>query len=555
MPKDPIVVTSHVSRDFLQNAVYFNTLQKVIWEYVSNSLDNAKDDIPVTVSVDLIPTTPKKLIIADDGIGMSREDLSNFFTMHAENIQRKKGKRVRGRFGTGKSAAFGIANVLEIDTIKEGLHNHVRLSRSSIESAVDGKSFPVEVLAENEKVSTDNNLDGTKVFIVDFIEDKFKFEPVILYIERHLSRYKQRATVIINGHTCKFHEPACSKSYEFQPETPDILEKLGQVKLLVKVSPKPLDSDFIGVDVLSYGLWHETTLAGVENKEFSNRIFGEVDVEKLEDDTFSIPPFDNTRNNQLNRSNPTVIVLLAWIGQKIEEVRKEIVQEEEERRRSDQFKRLQKSSKEIERLLNEDFSSIIDQYELARKVSSTQAKRMSTEAGGEGTVLPGEGDLPSRFDPAGYERGDGHTTGQNPPGEGDVPREMGPDLIPGDHPGSSQEISNKETQRKVKRGVFSIQWVEGSPDDDRSEYKKDERTIYINLNHPQVKAAQENSGGALDSRQFKEITYEIAIVEYALAVQYERAENEELDTFDALFEVGSIIDRVTRKITSILSPD
>ncbi len=56
----------------------------------------------------------------------------------------------------------------------------------------------------------------------------------------------------------------------------------------------------------------------------------------------------------------------------------------------------------------------------------------------------------------------------------------------------------------------------------------------------------------MDSKEFKELTYEIAVVEYALAVQYERAENEDLDTFDALFEVGSIVDRVTRKITETL---
>jgi len=307
--------------------------------------------------------------------------------------------------------------------------------------------------------------------------------------------------------------------------------------------------------VLSYGLWHETTLAGAENKDLSNRIFGEIDVEKLEDDESPIAPFDNTRNNQLNRSNPLVVTLLAWLNQKIEMVRLEIVAEEEERRRSEQYKRLHKSSKEIEKILNEDFNSIIEQYELARKVTSTQARKLSTQAGGEGVVLPGDGDLPSRFEPAGFERGDGHTAGLNPPGEGEEPRELGPNLLPGDHPGSPQEISEKETQRKVRRGVFSLQWVEGSPDDHRSEYKKDERTIFINLNHPQVKAAQINSGGSIDSKQFKEITFEIAIVEYALAVQYERAENEDLDTFDALFEVGSIIDRVTRKITQSLSPE
>ena len=95
--------------------------------------------------------------------------------------------------------------------------------------------------------------------------------------------------------------------------------------------------------------------------------------------------------------------------------------------------------------------------------------------------------------------------------------------------------------------------MDGSPEEGRSEYKKEERTIYINLNHPQVKAAQKASNYSLDSRQFKEIAYEIAVVEYAIAVQYERSLNEELDAFDALFEVGSIIDRVTRKIALSLS--
>ena len=39
-----IEVTSHVARDFLQNAAYFNTMSKVVWEYVANSLDAVKDD-------------------------------------------------------------------------------------------------------------------------------------------------------------------------------------------------------------------------------------------------------------------------------------------------------------------------------------------------------------------------------------------------------------------------------------------------------------------------------------------------------------------------------
>lgn len=39
--KTEIRVSTHVARDFLQSAAYFNTVPKVVWEYVSNSLDNS----------------------------------------------------------------------------------------------------------------------------------------------------------------------------------------------------------------------------------------------------------------------------------------------------------------------------------------------------------------------------------------------------------------------------------------------------------------------------------------------------------------------------------
>lgn len=550
MPINKIKVSSHVSRDFLQNSQYFNTLPKVIWEYVSNSLDNAKDDIPAIVSVDLIPTNPKKLIISDNCVGMSRDDLIHFFQMHGVNTLRKKGKRVRGRFGTGKSASFGIANSLEIDTVKSGKRNLVKLTRHAIIEASHGNEFPVEEIIVDETVSNNDQKDGTKIIISDFIINKINFEQSILFIERHLSRYKSKATVIINGHTCKFNEPGNIKKYEFKSEN-GVANLLGEISLIIKVSPKPLEPDLNGIDILSYGIWHGTTLAGIENKELSNRIFGEIDVEKLEDFEGPIPAFDNTRNNQLNINNPLVITLIAWIGSKIELVRKELVLEEQERKKSEQFKRLDESSKEIEKILNDDFNKLIEQYELARKVNANQSIRTSLIDGGEGEILPGDGDLPSRWQISGQEHGEGKK-GKLPPGEGQTPREFGPNLINGNQTGSPKSLSKVNSNKRQKRGIFSIEWIEGTPEDKRSEFKKEDRTIYINLKHPQVESVLKSSGGSVESRQFKETIYEIAIVEYSLAVQNERAENEDLDPFDAIFDIRDIIDRLTKKIYQVL---
>lgn len=115
-------VTTHVARDLLQNAAYFNSVPKAVTEYVTNAIDNPPPGQPVHCEVTL---TRKAIRIADDASGMTYTELSNFFQMHGENVQRKRGRAVRGKFGTGKSAAFGIANTLRIETVKDGKRNVV----------------------------------------------------------------------------------------------------------------------------------------------------------------------------------------------------------------------------------------------------------------------------------------------------------------------------------------------------------------------------------------------------------------------------------------------
>ena len=154
-----IQVTSHVARDFLQNAAYFNTMSKVVWEYVANSLDAAKDGIIVVIAIEI---TNHEVRISDNSRGMSRNELSKFFQMHGENLLRKQGRRVRGRFGTGKCAAFGLANFLRIDTIQAGLRNVVELHRKDIERAQSGEPFFVQDIEENQPTHED---DGTIIII------------------------------------------------------------------------------------------------------------------------------------------------------------------------------------------------------------------------------------------------------------------------------------------------------------------------------------------------------------------------------------------------------
>ncbi len=539
-----ISVTSYVSRDFLQSASVFNTLPKVVWEYVSNSLDNGKEDTPTTVVVD-IRTDENTLTVADNGSGMSRSDLENFFKMHGENVQRKKGKKVRGRFGTGKSAAFGIAKSLTIDTRQGGKRNVVSLNLDDIKRQISGNSLDVNEMAIDE--ATDQE-DGTIVEIKEFVTSRLDVETTIGYIEKHLARLHLRANVLINGHTCKFKEPPVKHSITVGAPL-EIQKYLGSPSLIINVAPFALDQDDKGVDILSDGIWHETTLGDVEGKELSDRLFGEVDVPLLESVDDDVAPFDNTRNNLLNRANPRVVILIAWISQELEKVRQSLVQEEKERRKTEQARKLEQEAQRMADILNDDFKGLMIELEVSRRISGKSKSKIEDSASEQGTILPGDGNQISDWQKSGQPHGNGHK-GTNPPGEGELSRD-GPSLMSGKSQGSQME--SKDSGNKRRSGLFTIEFVNSTPDYPRSEYKRLDHKIMINLDHPQIALALKDGGGGQDSPHFRSMVYEVATVEYAQAIPFERIQQgEKVDASEALFDVGYTIDRITRRFSSIL---
>ncbi len=493
-----IEVTSHVARDFLQNAAYFNTMSKVVWEYVANSLDAVKDDSLTIIAVEI---TSHEVSISDNSRGMSEKELGSFFEMHGENNLRKEGKRVRGRFGTGKCAAFGLANSLRIEATQAGLRNIVELHRKDIEKAQSGEPFSVQDIEINEPADGD---DGTIVVIREFNIKRLDVDKVISYVERHLSRYRTRAHVTVSGHVCKFKEPPSVAQFERLPPT-EVAKHIGDVSLNVKVSPVPLDDDTRGIDILSHGIWHETTLAGIERKENANQIFGQIDVPILEDGEWPIPAFDNTRNNTLNRQNPVVVVLLGWLSKELEEVRSELVRQTREKRQSEMEAKLVKEADRISNILNQDFAQQELELEMVQRVKRSRSGDVQGNTPRKKPAAPGGNKSKPRKDPSGEDK-------------------------------------------KRRKAVFSIEFERVTAEQNRSRYTGDTKTIFINLDHPQIASAFETGGNSTDSREFREVCYEVAAVEYAIALPYEKLEKDELyPAEDALFDVKETIDRVTKR--------
>ena len=539
-----LVVTSNVGRDLLQASQHFKSDRTVVWEYVANSLQYTNAGIPPEVVI-AINERRKRITIADNGEGMRLSGLEHFFQMHGENLERAEGRIGRGMFGTGKSAAFGIADELVVATVRNGKKTRVRLHRNDVVRATDGDPIPIQVM-ESEVSTGEPN--GTVIEISDIHLKKLDRAGVISYIERNLSHYPRDVSVFVDHHQCEFRQPDTAEEHSFEPEG-DIARELGAgVQLYVRVAKGPLDEELRGIQVFSYANWHETTLAGAEGKPMSEYLFGEVDIPALEEFEGPIPPFDNTRSGRLNPENAIVAALYRFIGPNVDGVRRQLVTRERERARTEEARLLAQQAEKISEILSEDFAEFRMKL---RRVSSAvtgrdMGKKFEPLAGDEEDTWTEGGEhpaVPAQTGDAQGEPGSGGTGDDQPP---EFLKPVVPD--PDGSTSGSPKGGDEPSKKRRPRGGLTIKYQNVGEGQSRGKYVLDTRTITINLDHPQVAAAY--SLGGPDDISFLRFTAEIATSEYAIALATELAETYTIAD-EAIFDIHDTVDRISRRFADL----
>jgi hypothetical protein len=535
-------VTSHVGRDFLQSAQLFRHEHAVVWEYVSNGLQYKDAATKPTVVVQIDPKA-KTIKISDNGRGMLLADLRRYFQMHGENLDRKQGRPGRGYFGTGKSAAFGIATSLTITTVRNGKLSKVHLDKADIEAEADGDEIPVKILAQEVPTSVPN---GTVVEIKNVLLKQIDISSVIRHIERHIAHWPD-ASVVVNAHECEFSEPDLSREIKIRTKGTEYEALLGDTTLTIKVAKAPLEDDFRGIAILSQGIWHETTLAGCERKPFAEYLFGTLDVQALSQDTSGVSAFDMSRSMKLNPRNPVVADIFRFVGVNLEIVRKELEKKDRERRQTEEQRRLQQQASKIAELINQHFK------EWSAKLKNTMAK-----AGTGRDILPVKDREVS--DNVGVIFGDelpAVIVGEEQTGYGNEP---GPGPGPSPAPivprveldGAATEKQAKKAPHTPKRsavGGFNVSFEKIGLNEKRAKYDRDMRTIYINLEHPRIAMELKAASGhvPIDDPNFLRMAYEIAFTEYAIVLAQELSTIQFfLDPQDALVELRQTIDELSK---------
>jgi hypothetical protein len=351
----------------------------------------------------------------------------------------------------------------------------------------------------------------------------------------------------VNNHECEYLEPPVDREVRLRPGG-ELGSLLGDVELVIKVSKVPLDADIRGIGIFSNGVWHETTLAGSEGREMSQFIFGELDVPQLEEDTSPIPPFDLSRSMRLNESNRLVQAIYAFIGQSVETVRRDLQEAEKRRKEGEEARRLAQQATEIARVINEDFSEFRERVTRARATGGEgiDLQRTSAAGGTDDNVFVIGSEVPVAIvTPTGGPGSDGGAGGQ-----GVEPRSLAPQVVEGDGDRRGRPAGGSGETRRP-RGGFQVKFDHMGEDSHRAHYARDERAIYVNLDHPQFVAARETID-TVEDVVFRRLAYEVAFAEYAIALASELASRDEyLDPSDPIVDIRDTLNRLARKAAGL----
>ena len=545
-----IKLTSHVGRNLLASAASFKKEDSVIWEYVVNSLQYIDQGTTPNVQVTLAKKQPLKIQIRDNGRGMDVSGLKRFFQMHGENIDRQRGNPGRGKFGTGKCAAFGIAGRLYLETVRDNLKNTVELTREMIESS-NGDDIPVNWIEKDSAV--DNIPNGTLVEISDIHLPKLSVQTISDYIERHIGAFQRNnASVAVNNHICEYREPEFSRKEIYSPKGKQ-LDVLGPIELTIKVSKRPLEKNLRGISVTA-GSGNTVAIedGGISEKEWGNYLFGEVDCRNIELSKSNLEPYDATRSLELNVNHPVAGELLRFIGSKLDAVRRDLVKEAKDKEKSEQDKRLSEEASKIADLLNQDYQNYKHRLQNIKSAVSKPGNLDSSFGGQalqgndaslyvQGSEERGVIEKPSKVNKENKIKSNSDKEDPNIKAIG-VQEKDGKDVL--DPVGGD----NKESVKP--KGGFNVEYRNLGSEDDRSRYDETTLSILINLDHQVVKTALAKKGS--EDIGFKRLAYEIAFSEYSIAVGYELLKQDpDMPADDLIYEVRSTLNRIARSAAAL----
>lgn len=263
----------------------YSSTEKAIKELVDNAWDADAEQVSIVLPR---PMSDEPLIIADDGSGMTEEELRRHYLSIATDRRSKRGERtatkqrlIKGRKGIGKFAGLMAASVMSLDTWARGRRSRLRLALDDLASVQDIEHLPIQ--HEAEGCAADQH--GTRITLTNLHQgltypDANKLRQVLLQEYGRQDDF----TITVDGKRLDIDD--VSGSYTEQSES---LPNAGEVRLRFAISDGKTGLRQPGITIRVGGkAIGKPGFFGLDRSEdfprkLLNKLYGEIDADGLED--------------------------------------------------------------------------------------------------------------------------------------------------------------------------------------------------------------------------------------------------------------------------------
>jgi len=173
----------------LGERMYIESIE-LLRELVNNAYDADATRVYITVS-------PEKILVEDNGSGMSRKGLEQFFTVGSEekrihSLSPRFGRKRIGQFGIGKFATLSAADQFKVESRKGKWISRVVFDRE------DWQKDNIWELPITRREATPLDPRGTKV-VLSKLKKKFNLSEVERYLKESIPLRAKKFSVYLNG--------------------------------------------------------------------------------------------------------------------------------------------------------------------------------------------------------------------------------------------------------------------------------------------------------------------------------------------------------------------
>ena len=309
-------------------------------ELISNAWDADARNVWATIPFGQSWTEAGEIVVIDDGHGMTREQAQSKYLVVGrkrrleDNGNTDGGRRVHGRKGIGKLAAFGTANVLDCYTVRIGQITSFQLDYDAIRRYGAGADCPVSEGIDLEPLkATDGRplTNGTRIRLSGLrLKRAIPENQFLQSMSRRFSVDQTEMRVFINGRQLQRFNMDVQFKYprDGVPNDDVVVDTDGwgtetlpngeRVRWWIGFTEKPLSADYLkGISILARGKMVQRPFMfersrGVQGQLGQEYLVGEVEANWLDRGTDIEDDLIQTNRDQLQLEDDRVQDLLVW---------------------------------------------------------------------------------------------------------------------------------------------------------------------------------------------------------------------------------------------------